>query len=317
MPVTPTRTASPRPQKTTLTEQAGLVVVDKPSGWTSHQVVARCRRLYGTKKVGHAGTLDPLATGVLLVGVNRATRLLGHLAAHDKSYSATIRLGQSTITDDSEGEVVSASGAAGISLDQVKAALPALTGTISQVPSAVSAIKVDGKRSYARVRAGEAVELAAREVTVSRFDLLSAASADADGLAVLDLDVVVDCSSGTYIRALARDLGSALGCGGHLTRLRRTRVGRFDLSLVGLDEAGLAGTEPGELLSLAEVARRAFPVVELTSAQASDVRYGRSLELALADSPTAVLFEGEFLALYRADGPIARPVAVLGFEPLG
>ena len=185
MPAIRTRTARLRLQTTTVSEPSGLVVVDKPSGWTSHQVVARCRRLYGTKKVGHAGTLDPLATGVLLVGVNRATRLLGHLAAHDKSYSATIRLGQSTITDDSEGDVVTASGAAGINRDRVLAAIPALTGTISQVPSAVSAIKVDGKRSYARVRAGEAVELAAREVTVSRFELLSAVSVDADGLALL------------------------------------------------------------------------------------------------------------------------------------
>jgi len=295
-----------------VSELSGLVVVDKPTGWTSHQVVARCRRLYGTKKVGHAGTLDPLATGVLLVGVNRATRLLGHLAAHDKSYSATIRLGQSTITDDSEGEVVTAAGAGEVELDQVRAVLATLTGRISQVPSAVSAIKVDGKRSYARVRAGEAVELAAREVTVSRFDLLGATPQSVDGLPVLDLEVVVDCSSGTYIRALARDLGAALGCGGHLTRLRRTRIGTFDLSLVGLDEAGLAGTEPGPLLSMADVARRAFPVVELDADQAADVRYGRSLELTLTDSPAAVLFEGEFLALYRADGPMARPMAVLG-----
>jgi len=312
MPAIRIRTASLRLQKTTLTEQSGLVVVDKPTGWTSHQVVARCRRLYGTKKVGHAGTLDPLATGVLLVGVNRATRLLGHLAAHDKSYSATIRLGQSTITDDSEGDVVAAAGADGVNLEQVRKVMATLTGRISQIPSAVSAIKVDGKRSYARVRAGEAVELAAREVTVSRFDLLGAAAGDVDDLAVLDLDVVVDCSSGTYIRALARDLGAALGCGGHLTRLRRTRVGSFDLSLVGLDADGLAGSEPGPLLSMAEVAGRAFPIVELDAGQANDVRYGRSLELALADSPTAVLFEGELLALYRADGPIARPVAVLG-----
>lgn len=295
-----------------MTEPSGLVVVDKPTGWTSHQVVARCRRLYGTKKVGHAGTLDPLATGVLLVGVNRATRLLGHLAAHDKSYSATIRLGQATITDDSEGDVISASGADGVELDQVAAVVATLTGTIRQVPSAVSAIKVDGKRSYARVRAGEEVELAAREVTVSRFDLLGATPATSDGLAVLDLEVVVDCTSGTYIRALARDLGAALGCGGHLTRLRRTRIGNFDLSLVGLDDAGLAGTEPGPLLDMAEVARRSFPVVELDAAQAADVRFGRSLELALAESPTAVLFDGELLALYRADGQMARPVAVLG-----
>jgi tRNA pseudouridine 55 synthase len=294
-----------------LSEDSGLVVVDKPTGWTSHQVVARCRRLYATKKVGHAGTLDPLATGVLLVGVNRATRLLGHLAAHDKSYSATIRLGQSTITDDSEGDVVTASGAAEVSLDQVLAVISTLTGTISQVPSAVSAIKVDGKRSYARVRAGETVELVARTVTVSRFDLLQARRVQVDGLPVLDLDVVVDCTSGTYIRALARDLGSALGCGGHLTRLRRTRVGDFDLSLVGLDEVGLAGTEPGRLLSMVEVARRAFPFVELSPAQAVDVGYGRSLELAIDEVPTALIFEDEFLALYRGEAEMARPVAVL------
>lgn len=295
-----------------MTEQSGLVVADKPTGWTSHQVVGRCRRLYGTKKVGHGGTLDPLATGVLLVGVNRATRLLGHLAGHDKSYSATIRLGQATVTDDSEGDVVSSSGADGVSLDDVRAVLATLTGTISQVPSAVSAIKVDGKRSYARVRAGEAVELAAREVTVSRFDLLEATAAAADGCALLDLEVVVDCTSGTYIRALARDLGSALGCGGHLTRLRRTRVGAFGLDLVGLDDAGLAGDQAAPLLSMAEVARRAFPVVELDPAQAADVRHGRSLALTLTQSPTALLFEDDLLALYRGDGDTARPVAVLG-----
>jgi tRNA pseudouridine55 synthase len=312
MPAIPTPTARPRPQKTTLTEQSGLVVVDKPSGWTSHQVVARCRRLYGTRKVGHAGTLDPLATGVLLVGINRATRLLGHLAAHDKSYSATIRLGQATITDDAEGEFISASGADGVEADRIRAVLATLTGTISQVPSSVSAIKVDGKRSYARVRAGESVELAAREVTVSRFDLLGVTAVPSDGLALLDLEVVVDCTSGTYIRALARDLGAALGCGGHLTRLRRTRVGNFDLSLAGLDEAALAGSEPGPLLSMTEVARRAFPVIELDPAQASDVHYGRSLALELAESPTALLFEGDFLALYRGEGDLARPVAVLG-----
>lgn len=302
----------PRPQKTTLSEPSGLVVVDKPTGWTSHQVVGRCRRLYGTKKVGHGGTLDPLATGVLLVGVNRATRLLGHLAGHDKSYSATIRLGQATLTDDSEGEVLSSSGAEGVSLDQVRAVLATLTGMISQVPSAVSAIKVDGKRAYARVRAGEAVELAARQVTVSRFDLLEATPVSADGRTLLDLEVVVDCSSGTYIRALARDLGTTLGCGGHLTRLRRTRVGAFGLDLVGLDDAGLAGETAPPLLSMAEVARRAFPVVDLDPAQAADVRYGRSLSLSLAPSPTALLFEDDLLALYRGDGDVARPVAVLG-----
>lgn len=179
----------------------GLVVVDKPQGWTSHQVVGRCRRLLGTKKVGHAGTLDPMATGVLLIGVNRATRLLGHLAGHDKTYTATIRLGQATVTDDAEGDVVTAAGAAGITTADVRAALPAFTGAISQVPSSVSAIKVDGKRAYAVVRAGGEVALKAREVTVSRFDILDvhpSVTGPADApLPVLDVDVVVDCTSGT------------------------------------------------------------------------------------------------------------------------
>lgn len=296
---------------------SGLVVVDKPSGWTSHQVVSRCRRLLGTRKVGHAGTLDPMATGVLLVGANRATRLLGHLAGHDKSYQATIRLGIDTITDDAEGELTGARGAAALTAQAVRAAVEPFVGVISQVPSAVSAIKVDGKRSYARVRAGEHVELAARQVTVSRFDVLDVrpevVPTDLAGtVRVLDVVVVVDCSSGTYIRALARDLGRALGVGGHLTALRRTRVGGFDLSLVGLDADGLAGSERPAMIDLATVARRAFAVVELSPDQARDVSFGRALALDVPADPTALLAEGELLALYRPDGPgRAVPVAVL------
>lgn len=296
---------------------SGLVVVDKPTGWTSHQVVARCRRLLGTRKVGHAGTLDPMATGVLLVGANRATRLLGHLAGHDKSYRATIRLGIDTITDDAEGDVVGAPGAAGVTAEAVHVGVQPFVGVISQVPSAVSAIKVDGKRSYARVRAGEHVELSARQVTVSRFDVLgirpTAAPVDHVGdVPVLDVDVVVDCSSGTYIRALARDLGRALGTGGHLTALRRTRVGGFDLSMVGLDADGLATDRRPALIDLATVARRAFSVVEVTADQATDVGFGRALSIELPGEPTAVLAEGRLLALYRPDGPgRAVPVAVL------
>lgn len=296
---------------------SGLVVVDKPSGWTSHQVVSRCRRLLGTRKVGHAGTLDPMATGVLLVGANRATRLLGHLAGHDKSYQATIRLGIDTITDDAEGELTGARGAAALTAQAVRAAVEPFVGVISQVPSAVSAIKVDGKRSYARVRAGEHVELAARQVTVSRFDVLDVrpevVPTDLAGtVRVLDVVVVVDCSSGTYIRALARDLGRALGVGGHLTALRRTRVGGFDLSMVGLDADGLAGSERPAMIDLATVARRAFAVVELSPDQARDVSFGRALALDVPADPTALLAEGELLALYRPDGPgRAVPVAVL------
>ncbi len=308
------------PPNSQLATGDGIVVVDKPGGWTSHQVVGRVRRLLGTRKVGHAGTLDPMATGVLLVGVNRATRLLGHLAGHDKTYTATICLGRTTVTDDAEGEPVSWTGAAGITEADVRAAIAPLTGVIRQVPSAVSAIKVDGKRAYARVRAGEEVELKAREVTVSRFDVLDvrpdASFGWVGGVAanppLLNVDVVVDCSSGTYIRALARDLGAALGTGGHLTALRRTRVGGFDLSLVALDEHGLAADEPPRLLPLAEVARRAFPVVEVDADQAREVGYGRSLGLSVPSDPTALVADGDLLALYRPgeDGR-AHPVAVL------
>ena len=205
-----------------MTAPDGLLVVDKPAGWTSHDVVGRVRRLARTRKVGHAGTLDPMATGVLLLGIGRATRLLGHLALTSKTYEATVRLGATTVTDDAEGEVVEVRDASGVDDQAVRAGLAALTGPISQVPSAVSAVKVDGVRSYARVRSGEAVELAARPVVVSRLDLVARRGDE--------LDVVVDCSSGTYVRALARDLGASLGVGGHLTALRRTRVGPFDLS---------------------------------------------------------------------------------------
>ena len=291
----------------------GIVVVDKPQGWTSHQVVGRCRRLLGTKKVGHAGTLDPMATGVLLIGVNRATRLLGHLAGHDKTYTATIRLGQATVTDDAEGDVVSDAGAGGLTAEAVAAALPNFTGLISQVPSSVSAIKVAGKRAYAVVRAGGEVELAAREVTVSRFDLLAVRGELVGALPVLDVDVVVDCTSGTYIRALARDLGRVLGCGGHLTALRRTRVGAFGLDLVALDAEGLAAEQAPALLGMAEVARRAFDVVEVDAAQASDIGFGRPLELAVPADPTALVHDGRLLALYRPEaGGRAIPLAVLG-----
>ncbi len=291
---------------------SGLLVVDKPAGWTSHQVVSRCRRLYGTRKVGHAGTLDPMATGVLLVGLNRATRLLGHLAGQDKSYQATIRLGVDTVTDDAEGEITSRRGAHNISEAAVLTAVSTFVGRIDQIPSAVSAIKVDGKRSYARVRAGEQVQLAARPVSVTRFDVMGLREVtlgDSEPTAVLDIDVVVDCSSGTYIRALARDLGEQLGTGGHLTALRRTRVGGFDLSQVVLGADGLE--LPGEApppLPMGEVARRAFAVRELDPDQARDVGFGRALAIDLDPGLTALVVGPELLALYRPDGP-GRAVA--------
>ena len=284
---------------------SGLLVVDKPSDWTSHDVVARARRLAGTRKVGHAGTLDPMATGVLVLGVNRATRLLGHVAGADKEYLATIALGATTVTDDVQGDVTATTDASAVTAEAVQAAMAPLTGEIDQVPSAVSAIKVDGKRSYARVRAGEQVELKARRVTVSTFELLQFRPG-----AQAEADVRVVCSSGTYVRALARDLGEALGVGGHLTALRRTRVGCFDLSQARTLEQ-LA--ETFEVVGLDEAARAAFPSVDLTEDQARNVRFGRALAdlTVTADGPVALFDpDGVFLALYEAAGRGARPVAV-------
>ncbi|MFL6091144.1 MAG: tRNA pseudouridine(55) synthase TruB [Aeromicrobium sp.] len=284
----------------------GLVVVDKPDGWTSHDVVARVRRLAGTRKVGHAGTLDPMATGVLVLGIGRATRLLGHLQLADKSYDATIRLGESTVTDDAEGDVLARVDASHVSLDDVRQAIGPLTGDIEQVPTAVSAIKVDGKRSYARVRAGEEVELPARPVHVAVFEARAIHPA---GSAV-DVDVHVSCSTGTYVRALARDLGRALGVGGHLTMLRRTGVGGF----VVHDAKTLTELESAfEVLPIASAARLSFPSHHLDEDTAQDVRYGRKLPDFDLGSPGAVaLFapDGTFLALYEQRGDVARPVAV-------
>lgn len=197
---------------------AGLVVVDKPAGMTSHDVVGRCRRIFATRRVGHAGTLDPMATGVLVLGIERATKILGLLTATSKSYAATIRLGQSTSTDDAEGELLQSISADHVTDQEIGAALAGLRGDIKQVPSTVSAIKIGGRRSYQLAREGQTVELAARPVRIDRFEVLATRRAGG----VIDLDVEVDCSSGTYIRALARDLGAALGVGGHLTALRRT-----------------------------------------------------------------------------------------------
>ncbi|MGB7963426.1 MAG: tRNA pseudouridine(55) synthase TruB [Propionicimonas sp.] len=294
----------------------GLIVVDKPAGWSSHQVVGRLRRILGTRKVGHAGTLDPMATGVLVVGVNRATRLLGHISLTTKSYTATIRLGQSSVTDDAEGETLELIGAGPIDPEILLEAMGRYVGTIVQVPSAVSAIKVNGQRAYARVRRGETVELAGREVTVTRYELLGSALAQVEGVEVLDLDVEVDCSSGTYIRALARDLGNDLGVGGHLTALRRTRVGGFSLGEPHLEPSDLAGDRPIEaglvpLIGMAEVARRSFAVVDVDDEQARDIGFGRPLELTLPASPTALVHGSELLALYRPEGDRAVPVAVL------
>lgn len=286
-----------------MTDLNGVVIVDKESGITSHQVVGKLRRLLGTRKIGHAGTLDPMATGVMILGVNRATRLLGHLALHDKRYLATVRLGESSPTDDADGDVETVADASSVTMAQVEQALSPLRGDILQVPSSVSAIKVDGKRSYARVRAGESVELKARPVTVSRLDVLDVRLEGAR----LDVDLDVECSSGTYIRAIARDLGSALGVGGHLTALRRTRIGGYDIA-----DAITLGDDAPQLMDMAEAARRSFPVVELTEDEARDVGYGRPLARAVPAAPTGVLAPtGELLALYEPSDAGSRPVAVL------
>ena len=283
----------------------GIVVVDKPAGMTSHTVVARIRRLAGTRKVGHAGTLDPMATGVLVVGLNRATRLLGHLQLADKSYDATIRLGATTTTDDADGEILTTAAVDGVTAEAISTAVAAYRGEISQVPSKVSAIKVDGKRAYERVRAGEEVALKARAVTISRYDVLDVRVAP-DGI---DVDVSVDCSSGTYIRALARDLGADLGVGGHLTALRRTRVGSFGLAAAHSLES-LA--KSFDWLPIADVAAGTFPRFDADEAQSAAIRTGRPLPgLDLEAGQTAMFApDGTFLALYEPHGPLAKPTAV-------
>ena len=285
--------------------EPGLVVVDKAGGMTSHDVVARVRRLAGTRKVGHAGTLDPMATGVLVLGVDRATRLLGHLMLTEKAYDATIRLGVATTTDDAEGETTATVSTDDVVEATVRDALAGQVGEIEQVPSAVSAIKVDGKRAYDRVRAGEQVELAARRVTVHSLDVTDVRR----GTGTLDVDVSVRCSSGTYVRAIARDTGATLGVGGHLTALRRTAVGPFTLAAAHtLDQLGDAFTP----VPIAEAARACFPSYDLGEEQAADVRVGRTLDLAVAeDGPVAVFApDGSFLALYERRDDRAAAVAV-------
>jgi len=284
-----------------VTSESGLVVVDKPGGITSHDVVARVRRLAGTRKVGHAGTLDPMATGVLVLGLNRATRLLGHLTLTDKRYAATVRLGVTTTTDDAEGEVVESRPTGAVSEADVRAALAAFVGEIDQVPSAVSAIKVGGKRAYARVRDGEEVDLPARRVTVHALDVTRL------DLAAAEIDLDVRCSSGTYVRAIARDLGAALGVGGHLTALRRTAVGPF-----GIDQAHTLEALADEvaMTPIADAARACFVALDVSDEDADQVRVGRALDLRL-DGLTALFApDGEFLALYEPKEGGARAVAV-------
>jgi len=290
----------------TATVSPGLVIVDKSAGMTSHDVVGRCRRIFGTRKVGHAGTLDPMATGVLVIGIERATKLLGLLTATDKSYDATIRLGQTTSTEDAEGEALQTVPAGHVTDTEVEAAVAALRGDLDQIPSAVSAIKVDGQRAYKLVREGKVVELASRRVRIEQFDVLGIRRVDD----FVDVDVAVDCSSGTYIRALARDVGAALGVGGHLTALRRTRVGRF-----GLDEAHTLdelADSPRLSHSLDEACLLAYPRRDLSANEAESASHGRALDPAGVDGVYAATApDGTVVALLADDGPRTRSVVVL------
>ncbi|CAB4637995.1 MAG: tRNA pseudouridine(55) synthase TruB [Actinobacteria bacterium] len=292
--------------------EPGLVLIDKPTDWTSHDVVAKVRKAVGTKKVGHAGTLDPLATGLLVLGIESGTKLLTFLVGADKTYLATIRLGVSTVSDDSQSEILTTATPAALaqlSPEMIEKEMAKLTGVISQRPSSVSAIKVDGKRAYDLVRAGEEVELKSREVTVGAFELLSSSKSD-EGY--LDLEVKVDCSSGTYIRALARDLGAALGVGGHITALRRTKVGSFDVS----DANSITDLENLRLTPLAKAASDLFPTVSLSDAQVTDLVHGKRLsDLSTTSSLIAGLSgSGQLVAVLEPAGSGLKSVVVFQGE---
>ena len=287
---------------------SGIVVVDKPAGLTSHDVVARLRRFFGTRKVGHAGTLDPMATGVLVAGIERGTKLLAHLVADDKVYETTIRLGQSTTTDDAEGDVVDTHDASGVSEDAIRAEVAKLTGKIMQVPSKVSAIKIDGRRAHELVRAGEDVDIPARPVTIHAFELGEIRRHDG----VIDVDARVHCSTGTYIRSLGRDLGAALGVGGHLVALRRHRVGSFSLD----DARTLEELEKNAQLSLSmdDALTRAWPVLDVTAEEYAALSMGKWLEpRGLKGVHAAVGPDGRAVALVKEQGKrlatvfVARP----------
>ena len=272
----------------------GILLVDKPQGPTSHDVVAITRRALGTRKVGHAGTLDPMATGLLLIGVDSATRLLTYLVGLDKEYTATIRLGQGTDTDDAEGRLTATHDASHLTREQIDAGIAQLTGEIEQVPSTFSAIKVDGRRSYDRARAGEQVELVARQVRVPEFEV----RAERRTAGLVDLDVRVVCSSGTYIRALARDLGVALGVGGHLTALRRTRIGPFSVTDAVTPDAITAAS----LRTPASIAAQLFPTVELSIPQLTELTQGKRPTLDAPDART--------VAALTPDGRLAGLLSV-------
>ena len=277
-----------------LPPQGAILFLDKAEGWTSHDAVAKSRRTLGTRKVGHAGTLDPMATGLLVLGAGPATRLLTHLVGLDKTYTTTMRLGITTVTDDREGDRLVTADPAEVARvaadpDRIAQAIARLTGPIEQSPSAVSAIKVDGKRAYDRVRAGEEVELKARPVTIHAFEAGEPKLTQTeDGLSVIDIEATVRCSTGTYIRALARDLGSDLGIGGHLTVLRRTEVGPFSVDGV-TTIAELAEGQVRALSTPTSIARVLFPVLEVTADETRDLGHGKRFEVDESRCPDAKL----------------------------
>lgn len=293
---------------------SGLVLIDKPSDWTSHDVVAKLRNIAGTRRVGHAGTLDPMATGLLLIGINSATKLLTFLVGEDKTYYATIRLGAATITDDKESEFTQVADpqlVQQISTDQIELALNSLRGEIKQVPSSVSAIKVDGQRAYAKVRSGDEVMLAARPVTISKFQILSEPRLISEsGNTFVDIDVVVECSSGTYIRALARDLGAALSVGGHLTALRRTRIGSYSV-----DQAQSLEDLTSQTLSVLDIslaAKQQFHVRQLSEQDVIDLRHGKRLKAAGEGSEpfAGVNSKGDLVAMLTVSGKDVKSLVV-------
>lgn len=296
---------------------SGLVLIDKPKGWTSHDVVAKLRGIAGTRRVGHAGTLDPMATGLLLIGINSATKLLTYLVGASKTYEATIRLGASTITDDAEGEtleVASAEVVRAITAEQIESALESLRGEIMQVPSSVSAIKVDGERAYAKVRGGDEVKLAARPVSIFRFEITSQPQIiQIDGDVFLDFNATIECSSGTYIRALARDLGRQLAVGGHLTALRRTKINNY-----AVDDAqqidGLT-REALKLMPMVAAAESAFEIHTLSDQEVIDIRHGKRIaSQGLTGSAIAAVNKGELVAMLESAGQQLKSTVVFAGE---
>jgi tRNA pseudouridine55 synthase len=284
---------------------AGLVFIDKPQGWTSHDVVAKLRGIAGTRRVGHAGTLDPMATGLLVIGIDAGTKLLTFLVGANKTYEARIRLGANTVTDDAEGDITSTADASGLTRSQIEVALENLRGEILQVPSSVSAIKVDGQRAYAKVRGGDEVKLAARPVTIHRFEIISDPEVVDE---FIDFNAIIECSSGTYVRALARDLGAALGVGGHLIALRRKQVGDYSVAEAQLMDS--LTRENLRITDLAEAAISNFEKYDLTEQDAVDIRHGKRISGSIRTEIAAAVSNRELIAMIQQVGDKLKSVVV-------